>query len=185
MQLYWAVLSIVTVIYPTNALSKQPACILFSLQAERHHSVPQGALTSRDAVRDPLHRVEKHRLSLLQAVQRPRQVCVSLWVPLPQVGHHTHTLTDTADDGLRIRTQRLVSPWGWSFTCVPVSGRSGRCVWTTSTSDEVPRGHITLCKCVTSEEVAVKIRRGHQLVSDIVLIWKSKHTHKQILRIEG
>lgn len=71
-QLELEVLSIVTVTSHHCAFKAASLFFLCPLQAERQHSVPQGALTSRDAVRDPLHRAEKHRLSLLQAVQRPR-----------------------------------------------------------------------------------------------------------------
>lgn len=92
-------------------------CSWCSLQAERHHSAPQGALASRDPVRDPLHRAEKHRISLLQAVQRPRRVRVSVRVPLPQVGQH-----HPAHDGLRVATE------GWGSTCLCCRGEEPLCV---------------------------------------------------------
>lgn len=39
-----------------------------------------------------------------------------------------------------------------TFNLVCVSDERNHCAWTTSTSDEVRRGHMTLCRCVASSD---------------------------------
>lgn len=43
--------------------------------------------------------------------------------------------------------------------CLCVSGKRSRCAWTTSTSDEAHRGHMTLCRCAASIEGRRRSRR--------------------------